>query len=79
VIAVCDVRFDNEIEYLRGRGGEIWHVRRPGCSGAGEHSSEGGVAVADGDTVIENAGSMDELRAAVDSAFGRWQAASADR
>jgi len=79
VIAVCDVRFDNEVEYLRGLGGEIWHVRRPGCSGAGGHSSEGGVAVADGDPVIENAGTMDELRALVDAAFGRWPGGPAGR
>lgn len=79
VIAVCDVRFDNEVEYLRGLGGEIWHVRRPGCSGAGDHSSEGGVAVAAGDAVIDNAGSMDDLRAAVGAAFGRLPAGPAGR
>lgn len=71
VIAVCDVRFDNEVEYLKNIGGEVWHVRRPGCQGAGDHASEAGVTVAAGDKVIENAGTMDELRAAVDAAFGR--------
>jgi hypothetical protein len=77
VIAVCDVRFDNEAEFLRGLGGEVWHVRRPGCQGAGDHSSESGVAVGPADPVIDNAGTLEDLRASVDAAFTRHTPAAA--
>lgn len=70
VIAVADVRFDNEVDYLRSMGAEIWHVRRPGEAVAGEHSSEAGVTVRPTDVVIENAGSLEDLRLAVLKAFG---------
>lgn len=36
-----DVRFENEVEIIRKRGGEIWHIVRPGVSAApGAHESE---------------------------------------
>jgi len=76
IIAVADVRFENEVEYLRSLGGEVWHVRRPGLDGPAGHSSEAGVEAAPGDVVIDNAGTMDGLRLAVLAAFG---AASAGR
>jgi hypothetical protein len=70
IVAVADVRFENEVEYLRSLGGEVWHVRRPGVDGPTGHSSEDGVAVAPGDVVIDNAGTLDGLRMAVMAAIG---------
>lgn len=70
IVVVADVRFENEVEYLRGRGGEIWHVRRPGFEGPAEHSSEAGLTADEGDVVIENAGTLDGLRLSVLTAFG---------
>jgi hypothetical protein len=69
LIAVADVRFENEVEYLRGIGGEIWHVRRPGLDAPASHASEAGVGVAAGDVVIDNGGTLDGLRVSVMGAF----------
>jgi len=37
---VDDVRFPNEAEYIRSRGGVIWRLHREGIEPTGEHSSE---------------------------------------
>ena len=37
---VDDVRFPNEAEYIRSRGGVIWRLHREGIEATGEHSSE---------------------------------------
>lgn len=62
-IVVADVRFDNEAESIRARGGKIWQVIRPGtdCHGGG-HASERGVSPELIDRVIVNAGTPDDLR-----------------
>lgn len=67
-VAVADVRFENEAEWIRGRGGQIWHVRRSDVTADG-HASENGIAVLDGDVVIDNSGTLDDLRRAVEAAL----------
>lgn len=57
-----DVRFPNEVQAIRDRGGEIWHVSRPGLT-AGEHVSEQ-LQVAP-DATIPNAGTLYDLRTLV--------------
>jgi len=64
-IAVADVRFENEAAWIRERGGEVWHVLRPDIDGCSPHSSESGIRLDDRDYVIDNAGTMDQLRQAV--------------
>jgi hypothetical protein len=70
-IAITDVRFDNEAEAIRDRlGGIVVEVVRgslgPGLeAAAASHSSERGVSRRLIDSVIENAGLMDDLRWAV--------------
>jgi hypothetical protein len=64
-IALCDVRFENEAEWIRARGGEVWHVIRPGVARQ-EHCSESGIRVHPRDTVIENSGDEAALRAIVE-------------
>ena len=64
-IAVADVRFENEAAWIRERGGEVWHVLRPDIDGCSPHSSEAGIRLDDRDYVIDNAGTMDQLRQAV--------------
>lgn len=71
VVAVADVRFDNEADYIREVGGEVWHIRRHGVVG-GTHVSESGVTVKPGDVVISNDSTIDALRSAVMDA---WQEA----
>jgi hypothetical protein len=67
-ISVCitDVRFDNEAQAVLEAGGEVWRVVRPGwrCLGEGEasHSSEAGVSDHLVTRIIDNSGSLDDLR-----------------
>jgi len=66
---ITDVRFENEAEFIRKRGGQIWHVYRPDPSGLNDqaqaHASEAGVAMLLGDRVIKNTGTLKELEAKV--------------
>lgn len=72
VIALSDVRFDNEAQMIREAGGEVWRVFRtepsavPAC-----HSSEHGVSDELVTDAICNDGTLDDLRAAVESRFAR--------
>lgn len=72
--AITDVRFDNEAEAIRRRGGVVWRIVRPGAGlgGAeGSHSSEQGVDPSLVDDEIENTGDLSSLRAAVEEAWAR--------
>lgn len=66
VVAVADVRFDNEAEMVRGYpgAGEVWHVSRPAADDACDsHVSESGVGFAHGlDSRIDNSGTLEDLR-----------------
>lgn len=70
-IAVADVRFDNEADYLRRIGGEVWHVRRASVEANDGHASEAGVTPMPHDVCIDNDGTLDDLRRAVLAAFSR--------
>lgn len=75
-IVVADVRFENEAHMIRENGGSVWHVRRPSADGAEvAHSSEAGIQFADGDTVIVNDATIEQLRARVESAISTPAAA----
>lgn len=68
-VVVPDVRFDVEAEALRRLGGIIVHIVRPGSGlpgATGEHSSEAGIELRDGDMYLSNSGSVEELRHKVD-------------
>ena len=63
-IVISDIRFENEADWLRDLGGEVWHIRRPSALLAGEtanHSSEQEVPVHDRDAIIHNIGTIDAL------------------
>lgn len=67
-IVVADVRFENEASMIREAGGVVWHVRRPAADGAEvAHSSEAGIHFSDGDSVIVNDGTIEQLRVRIDS------------
>ena len=53
-MVVSDVRFENEAALIRRLGGTVIHLIRPEAPGVRSHSSEQGIAVADGDLVIRN-------------------------
>lgn len=63
VVVVADVRFENEAAMIREAGGQVWHVRRPLADEAGvEHKSEAGITAADGDRIVVNDGTIEQLR-----------------
>jgi hypothetical protein len=62
---IADVRFDNEAEAIRERGGKVFYITRPGwqCLEAKSffHPSEKGVSMTLIDGYIENDGTVDQL------------------
>lgn len=71
-VVYTDVRFENEATWVRNRGGVIWHItgrRIPLIGEAANHKSETPVAFVDGDLVIDNSGSLDELASKVNKAL----------
>lgn len=75
---ITDVRFDNEAEAIRSRGGYVWSVDRPRPATLSRveatHSSEAGVSPNLIDDQIANTGSIDDLEQAVERAWARLQA-----
>lgn len=64
LIVVDDVRFANEVAAIRALGGRVYRIDRPGLAATGGHASE--TQALDVDRVIENDGSEDDLRRAID-------------
>lgn len=63
-MVISDVRFESEAAWVRSQGGQVWHITRPNrpeIGGVEGHRSEAGVAVVDGDVLLENTGSVDAL------------------
>jgi hypothetical protein len=65
-VVVSDVRFDNEAEMIRGMGGQIIHLVRPGISAVAAHVSESGVARHASDMEYRNTGEIADLYANMD-------------
>lgn len=64
-IVVTDVRKDVEADFIRGLGGIIVVLRRPGAGLSGEegaHKTEQGITIHPQDIVICNYGSIDDLK-----------------
>lgn len=57
-IVISDLRFENEADWLRRRGGMVIHIQRPDAPGVAAHSSEAGIAIHDHDLVINNDGEL---------------------
>lgn len=60
-VAITGVRKPNEADAIRGLGGEIWRVDRPGFEATGEHSSERGFEAIEADLTINNDGDLADL------------------
>lgn len=58
---ITDVRMENEAKFIRDNGGIVIHVKGRGGIDT-THSSEAGIEVQDMDIVIENTGTLEELR-----------------
>jgi len=72
-IVVTDIRFEHEVEWLRGQGGQIWHIVRDLKThynrSSEQHISEQGVLFHPSDTLILNTGSLAQLHAQLASAL----------
>jgi hypothetical protein len=65
LVVFSDVRFDNEASMLRSQGGRIVLLNRPSLELVMHHVSEAGLSdIGPRDTVVENAGSLSDLRQA---------------
>jgi hypothetical protein len=62
---VADVRFDNEVNWIRGLGGQVWRVNRNGMESVRPHVSENGVRDGNWDLVVDNTGDFDHLENSV--------------
>lgn len=61
-----DCRFPNEAEFVRSKGGALWHIFRPGLEGANAHASNQQLAFKTGeDLYIRNGGDIPGLRRVV--------------
>ena len=60
-----DVRFPNEAEAIRGRGGVVWNVVRPGVGVANGHVSECALGGFVFDETVVNDGSLEDLEGKV--------------
>ena len=69
LIIIKDIRFENEADYIRKLGGEIWHIIRPSAKAVNPHPSESGIAIKEGDLTIYNTGTLDEYERAVNAAW----------
>ncbi|WP_137822147.1 deoxynucleotide monophosphate kinase [Pseudomonas sp. D(2018)] len=70
-VVIRDVRFENEADWLRSKGGIIVHLQRPDAQQVAGHSSENGLAIAPDDLVIHNDGSLSELYDKLDALITR--------
>lgn len=60
-IVVTDVRFPNEVDAIRERGGEVWRITRPGVTAVNSHASETAIDHVKFDTYIPNTGTLQDL------------------
>jgi hypothetical protein len=64
-IAIPGVRFHNEVESIRSRGGAVAWIHRPGLEPIDEHKSDRVLTAIDCDAVIVNDGTPAELAAEI--------------
>ena len=62
-VVVTDVRFPNEVAFIRSQGGTLVYIERPGLPDDGDtHVSETSTSSADADVVVLNTGTLSDLR-----------------
>lgn len=64
---ISDVRFPNEVTFIRGRGGVVWRIDRPDLEPVRQHQSEQHATRLPADRVINNCGTLDDLWSDVDA------------
>lgn len=66
-VVIRDVRFNNEADWIRSKGGVILHIYRPDAAAVAEHPSEAGIARCSSDFGLANDGTLEELYDKLDS------------
>lgn len=66
---VSDVRFENEADLIRRRGGTIIHISRADAQAVNPHVSEAGVAGNKNDLLMFNNGTVEEFLRSLDEVF----------
>lgn len=69
VVVIKDIRYENEADFIRRQGGKIWHLSRESATKVNAHSSEIGIKIKQGDFVISNNGTLDQLSQAVSNQY----------
>ena len=72
---ITDVRYPNEIEWVKSQGGVIVRVARPGCTPVNDHVSERAWLDFTPDYIIPNTGDLSRLAVQVE-AFWEWTEAA---
>ena len=60
-IVITDVRFENEADWVRSIGGNVWFIVRPNAGTSHKHSSESGIPACTEDSVIDNSAGIEYL------------------
>lgn len=68
-MVVPDVRFPNEAEWVR-QNGILVHIRRPGATSVSEHASEDGIKPIEGEVVVLNNRTVEDLHTTLFELFG---------
>jgi hypothetical protein len=78
-VVITGIRFKNELEMIRKRGGILLYVDRPGLPAAASsaHASENSLTKDDFDVVVDNDGSLEQLYRKVDLDITRWASRAA--
>lgn len=66
---VSDVRFENEADLIRRRGGTVIHIVRPDAQAVNPHISEAGVVANEADLTLTNYGTVEEFLRSLDEVF----------
>jgi hypothetical protein len=66
---ISDLRFENEADFVRKRGGIVVHLLRPDAAEVSPHISETGIGLQDNDLVLHNDGAIEDLTAQLDEIF----------
>lgn len=66
---ISDVRFENEADFIRKRGGTVIHISRRDAQAVNPHISEAGVELNFNDQTLRNDGTVEEFLRSLDDTF----------
>lgn len=72
LIVITDVRFPNEWQAVKDRGGVVWRIHRPGVGPVNNHISETALDDYPMNAVIENSGSLSDLKEQVKLTMSKY-------